>query len=350
MANLSDIHLSILPASSLGLVQAEVAFDAGFTKQELAQKQAYTLSIGLFGTWDSSGNPSPEPLGSFFADRSRGYSDQHRSPMPQRPQPMGFLPGGPNWNGGAWNGMPGYLPGYPPNYPQGNNYGEPGYGYPQQYPYGQAYGHPSQMHPQHRPYPQGYGMQRHPQQGYGNYGQGYAPGYGQQPYWGNGNNGFGQYGFEPQYQQPAYAHQTQGQSQAHANGNGNGNGSGHVNGQTNGHSNGQNRNQQQQRQQQAQANAQAATAEAPEAEVQVAQPRLSAPEYFITWVGRELLVPTLPQLNLQRRCLFDPRETPFPFFRAYVWLIPDRMDGRGWSLPSANPLMVPYAGQHHVEY
>jgi hypothetical protein len=340
MAHLSDIHLSILPATSLGLVQAEVAFDAGFNKQELTQKQAYTLSIGLFGTWDSSGSPSPEPLGSFFADRARGYSEQPHHM--QRNQPMPYRPGGPNWGGGgAWNGMPGYPPG-----PPQHGYGDPGFGYPQPYIQGPGYPPHYFIHPQHRPYPQGYSMQRHP-------GYGYGPGYGQAPYQqpypqqfygNNGSHSFELQGFEPpMHGQAMYAPQPQAEAHIHANGYSNGTNGNAVN-QTNG------RNTQQQHRQPVQANPQAPTAEAPEAETAAPQPRLAAPEYFVTWIGRELLVPTLPQLNLQRRCLFDPRETPFPFFRAYVWLIPDRMDGRGWSLPSANPVMAPQQGSYPTDY
>jgi hypothetical protein len=56
-------------------------------------------------------------------------------------------------------------------------------------------------------------------------------------------------------------------------------------------------------------------------------------ETFLFWITREPMLPVHQEKSIQRQAMFDPRYMPAGIqqYRAYVWLIPERTKGPGWS-------------------
>ncbi len=305
MAQLSEVNLAILPGSEQGLAQAEVSFEATFSKQDLSQKQPHALAIALFAVYDESELPEPmtsrfgqdyQPSGglnpwsggmhgapSGWSGRSGRPGDawgHGREPYGRSDQRREWNPGATGFGPGVGYGS-GVMGGYPPLADNGA---------------GPAMGRAS------GPWRPGYGAP-----GYG------TPGYGQQGYGGPGF-GPGSYGPSGQYSNGGYA------NGSYPNGVGSNGAYGPpvaTRPQVTPASHGL---------------AQAAPHHWPgRSEHVVAEPRST--ERFLFWVCREQLVPTTTPMPMQRRVLFDPyaflHDTAL--LRAYVWLLPERTEGRSWS-------------------
>lgn len=294
MPQLSDVSLMLLPGSEQGLAQAEVSCEANFTKQELNQKQPYALSIALFAVYDESDLPEPA-IGYFSNDPhqlAQAYP-QHpsaglgQSPTTGMPPPRhAQFPMGPTAHPGAgWAQAPGYL-----------NAGRP-------YWTGPAYGAPHA--------PSGFGRSA---------GVPYAPA-----------NGYGAMG---PGQESAYAAWNAPASDPHFGPRPGSNVSGYPTGYANGYPNGyaQGMPQGYPKAPGVGAHTRAAAHQPHAPEWGHAVERRSA-ERFLFWVCRELLLPGTAPVALQRRVLFDSYTflADTPLMRAYVWLLPERTEGRSWS-------------------
>lgn len=302
MAQLSEVNLAILPGSEQGLAQAEVSFEATFSKQDLSQKQPHALAIALFAVYDES--ELPEPMTGRF-----GQDYQPSSGL--NPWSSG-MPGGHS----AWQQRSGR---YGEPWGQGRElYGRGDQrrdwypGMPGQGPYGPIGYGPSTMGGYLHPGDPGAGsvMGRGPANWRSGYG---APGY--------GGPGFGPGGYGPQapYGNGSYSNGSFPQGSYS-----NGQGTNGAYGQP--------------------VATRPSAMPAPNSlahgmpqgwpgrsEAHVADPR--ANERFLFWVCREQLVPSTTPIPMQRRVLFDPyaflHDTAL--LRAYVWLLPERTEGRSWS-------------------
>lgn len=294
MPQLSDVSLVILPGSEQGLAQAEVSFEANFSKQEHSQKLAHALSIALFAVYDEGELPEPA-MGSFSPDPAQAYGAVGQG----QPSPLGGPAGRSAWRGPGSGGPSPYGPtghaGYGseawpqpqrlggaggPGPWQGQGYGQAGFG-PQGYPYGQPGAFPGSFpgagHAPFGPGPHGHGPARYDSAGYG------GNGYGGNGYGGNGYGSAAGAPYAPVAAAQPYARPT-GLGQAR---------------RADAYGSGEHR----------------------------------SAERFLFWVCRELIVPTAAPLAIQRRVLFDPytflHDTPL--MRTYVWLLPERTEGRSWS-------------------
>ncbi|MFW5658367.1 MAG: hypothetical protein ACOCZ8_00145, partial [Bacteroidota bacterium] len=58
-------------------------------------------------------------------------------------------------------------------------------------------------------------------------------------------------------------------------------------------------------------------------------------EQFMFWITREPVIPMSQDKSIQRQTMFDPMQFQHlpQNYRAYVWLLPERAKGIGWSNP-----------------
>jgi hypothetical protein len=68
-------------------------------------------------------------------------------------------------------------------------------------------------------------------------------------------------------------------------------------------------------------------------------PSQNSGERFLMWISREIIQAGEQETTLHRRLSFDANMfgSPVRYYRAYVWVVPERSEGRGWSNALPNP-------------